>query len=188
MSKIAQPGVLFAIVAALQVGCASTPTTRPQESIAIAELDQSFDISVPVSKLALRVPKAGFKRSAPAVVAGNTANPRYFLFEDTARGIILSGWFEPARRFPGVKEPPVGMLQGEPLPHRNVSFEKLGSWDVVLYDSSFRSVITSNLQAHLVQADTWIELHLSGYPNRSPAEQRALLIETIRSIQIQERQ
>jgi len=186
MSKIAQSGVLFAIVAALQVGCSSTPTTRPQESIAIAELDQSFDISVPVSKLALRVPKAGFKRSAPAVVAGSTANPRYFIFRDTARGIILSGWFEPARRFPGVKEPPVGMLQD--LPHRNVSFEKLGSWDVVLYDSSFRSVVTSNLQAHLVQADTWIELHLSGSPNRSPAEQRALLIETIRSIQIQERQ
>lgn len=171
---------------ALVVGCASAQAVSPQESIVIVESSQLIDITVPVSRLALRMPKAGFKRSAPSTPVGSTASPRYFKFEDKVRGIILSGWFESGQRFTGVKEPPVGSFEGEPLPHRNVSFDKLGSWDVVFYDVSFRSTITANLQAHLVQADTWIELHLSAYPDRSMADQRALLAETIRSIQIQE--
>jgi len=184
---MSRPHVLLVAAIALMVGCASSPTISPKESIAIVEQDQSFDVTVPVSRLALRIPKANFKRSAPAVAAGSTASSRYFLFEDRVRGITLSGWFESARRFPGVNEPPVGILEGEPMPHRNVSFERLNDWNVVFYDALFRSTVTKNVNAHLVRADTWVELHLSGYPDRPLTEQRALLVETIRSIQIQEK-
>lgn len=71
-----------------------------------------------------------------------------------------------------------------------VSFTKIGEWDVISYSMQVPENIppNTNVRAHLVQADTWIELHLSTDASVSPNERYALLSEVVRSIQIQQKQ
>src|SRR5260221_9138721 len=68
------------------------------EALQIRELPAEYELSVPVSKLVLTLPKGGLAREKIAL-GGSTANPRYFNFKDEERSTILSGWFESARRF-----------------------------------------------------------------------------------------
>jgi hypothetical protein len=178
---------LFATVTVLLVACSTVLVVTPQESIAVAESERTFDITVPVSKIELCLQKTNFKKARPLIASGSTLSSRYFIFEDRGQGITLTGWFESSRLFPGVKEPLVGTFQGEKLQHSNVSIEKIGDWDVVLYDVIFRAIPTANIQAHLVRSGTWVELHLSGTPGHPISEQRTLLTEVIRSIQIREK-
>jgi hypothetical protein len=165
----------------------SSNTVASQESIAILERDQTFEITVPIAKLAIRLPMPNFKREMPAIVGGATANPRYFMFYDQARGIRLSGWFESASRFTGVKDPQPAFLAGKTLTHKNVAFKKIGTWDTVEYDVIHESINMASVNAHLVQAGTWIELHLSANSGLPISEQRDLLDKVLRSIQIFEK-
>ncbi|RTL41361.1 MAG: hypothetical protein EKK49_02040 [Rhodocyclaceae bacterium] len=160
-----------------------------QQSIAITEQAQAFEISVPVSSLSIRLPKAGFKRELPRNVSGATASPRYFMFSDDARGIRLSGWFESASRFEGVKDSPPTVLQGRTLAHQNVVKKKTGAWDTVESDQVDGSLHLNmtNIHAHVVRAGSWIELHLSMNSAQPLATQREQLAEVLRSIQIVER-
>ena len=187
MARFSFPQYLLIFLVTLTNNTSFAQSIDAKESILVSERDQSFDITVPISKIALRLPEADFKISTSPPSAGSTASSRYFAFEDRVHGVLLSGWFESARQFPGVKEPSAGSFGGDHLTHKNVSFEKLGDWDVVNFDVTFRSTTTANLQAHLVRAGTWIELHLSGYPSYPLAEQHALLIQTVRSIQVSEK-
>ena len=81
-----------AVLSVLAIVCVSAAHgASPRESVVVAESGESFEITVPVSRLVLQLPKAGFTRSTPAAAEGSMANPRYFLFQDKARGIRLSG-------------------------------------------------------------------------------------------------
>jgi hypothetical protein len=187
MPRVSLSRALFATVIVLLVACSTAPVVTPQESIAVAESERTFDITVPVSKIELCLQKTNFMRASPPMASGSALSSRHFIFKDQGRSIFLSGWFESARLFPGVKEPSAGTFQGEKLQHSNVSIEKIGDWDVVLYDVIFRANSTANLEAHLVRSGTWVELHLSGTSGHPISEQRTLLTEAIRSIQIREK-
>ena len=159
------------------------------DGIQIDQRGNDYVLTVPVSNIILNIPKGDFVLSTPPIVKGSTANPRYFYFEDNSSGIILSGWFEPSERFTGVKEPSVAKLGDMVLTHSNVVFGKVGAWKTVAYDTPtpIPTIVNANLQAHLVQAGTWVELHLSAHQDRPISEQRDLLAKIIQSIRIQEK-
>ncbi len=159
------------------------------QAIAIAEQDQYLEVTVPLAKLAIRVPKMGFKVVPAQNVGGATASPRYFMLRDEVRGVGLSGWFEPASAFEGVKDTRPGTLQGKTILHQNVSRQKAGDWDTLEFDMVDESLRLNmaNMHAHLVRAGSWVELHLSSNSMLSLTEQHALLSSVLRSIQIVER-
>ena len=104
---------------------------------------------------------------------------------------MLSGWFEPDRLFTGVrnlweKDTQSGVKSGlaEPI---NVSFEKLGGWDTVMYDHNLDNIVSSHLRAHWVQSGTWIDLHLSTTTSSSSAENRKKLKSLLGGISISEK-
>ena len=165
---------------ALVVGCASVPGS---ESILITEREQVINITIPISKLAIDVPKGRFQFVPVPGALRYAIEPSFFQFEDQARGVRLAGWFEPAARFQGVKD-------DAQVAHQNVELKKVGKWDVVSYEWTPRQFALAHHSAHLVEGGSWIVLHLSylsAAPKRSLAEQHALLDEIILSIQISEK-
>jgi hypothetical protein len=60
-----------------------------------------------------------------------------------------------------------------------------GGWDVVAYDVSLPSGITSaHLRAERVLAGTWIDLHLSTTSTRPPATLRAELLAALARVEV----
>ena len=167
---------------ALVLGCASVPGR--ESSILITEREELINITVPLSKLAIDVPKGRFQSVPIPSAIRSFIEPSFFQFQDEARGVRLAGWFEPAAKFQGVKD-------DAQVPHQNVEFKKVGKWDVVSYEwTTPRQITIAHHSAHLVQAGSWIVLHLSylsAAPKRSFAEQHTLLDEVILSIQISEK-
>ncbi len=158
-------------------------------SLSVVEQDQFYELTVPQSRLVIRLPKASFKRVSPPDAGGGTRNPRYFMFADPSQAINLSGWFEPASRFEGVKDSPPQTVQGKTIEHKHVNFKKTGAWDTVEYDFVEDSppLNMANVHAHLVRAGTWVELHLSKNAKQDLAEQHAALARALQSIEIVER-
>jgi hypothetical protein len=171
--------------------CSTTEGTRRTESIEIKEAGDSYSLSVPLSRITMTLPKGNWSLKDKNI-GGGTSNPRYFYFEDNKEAsLILSGWFEPARLFKGVpkhweEDTQAWKKRGLPEPV-NVSFEKLGGWDAVLYDHHFGNTVNSHLRAHWVQSGTWIDIHLSTTTNRSSAENRKKLRSLLRGISIAEK-
>src|SRR5262245_9930234 len=172
-------------------GCSATGGTRPNDSIEIKEARDSYNLSVRVSRLSMTLPKNNWSPKAKSI-GGSTNNPRYFYFEDKKEaGSILSGWFEPDRSFKGIrnhweKDTQSWKTQGLPEP-TNVSFQKLGRWDTVMYDHTLGNAVSSHLRAHWVQAGTWIDLHISTTTFRSSAENRQALKSLLSGISISEK-
>ena len=44
---------------------------------------------------------------------------------------------------------------------REVAFERIGNWDTVFYDMGSPAGTNSHVRAHWVQAETWIDVHIS---------------------------
>ena len=92
--------LLAATILTIPMPFAATPD---EQQLQIAETPDSFRLSVPVSRLVMTLPKGKL-----AVVkesnGGGAASPRYFHFEDSTRGIIVSGWFESADSYKGIEQ------------------------------------------------------------------------------------
>jgi hypothetical protein len=181
--------VAFAI-ALLAAACSTSTAPRSDEAIQISETDKVFTLSVPVSQLTMTLPKGHWFRKDKSALGGGTVNPRYFYFEDAnEESLILSGWFEPDRLYSGsaakqwAKD--AAALKKAPVPDPvNVSYEKIGGWDTVMYDHILDKVVSSHMRAHWVQAGTWIELHLSTTTRQSSAENRRKLKSLLRAISV----
>lgn len=159
--------------------CSTTGGARPTERIEINETNDNYRLSVPVSLLTMTLPKGNWSLRDKSI-GGATSNPRYFYFEDKKEASLkLSGWFEPDRLFIGVPKLWEKDTQGwkkSGLPQAvNVSFERLGGWDTVMYDQTLDNLVSSHVRAHWVQSGTWIDLHLSTTTTRSSAENRKQL-------------
>jgi hypothetical protein len=167
------------------VSACSTTGGGPSQRIEVREAADAYRLSVPISHLTMTLPRGNWSPKDKSALGGGTASPRYFYFEDgKEESLILSGWFEPDSRFEGVPkywEQATQSFKNEPL---NVSFEKLGGWDTVMYDHNFGKIVNTHLRAHWVQSGTWIDLHLSTTTYGSSADNRKKLRSLLRGISI----
>jgi hypothetical protein len=123
-------------------------------------------------------------------VGGGTSSPRYFYFEDSKLDLIVSGWFESAQGFSGIKkfweEQTNGWKQMGLPPAQKVSFSKIGNWETINYEMAFSGGTNYHIRAHWVQAGTWIDIHLSLTSDLTSAESQKLLDSLLRTISIKE--
>lgn len=160
------------------------------ERISIMEEPEHYVLTVPVSRLVMRIPKAGLSKGKNP--GGGSANsPRYFYLENQALHLIISGWFEPERGFKGVEDFWAAETADWKRLNRpeaqNVSFEKLGSWNAILYDIPITGAKNSHIRAHWVHSGTWIDVHLSLTADPSAPDLRPKLRDLVKAIEVSEK-
>ena len=179
--------VFFILLIFSATAYANTPKS---ETIAIKEVENVYELTVPISGLVMTVPKKGLSRQQGSI-GGGTDNPRYFYFEDKARNIIISGWFEADLKFTNVKtfwENETKAWKGGGLPAaKNVLFTKISNWDAIFYDITAPGGSSTHIRAHWVQSGTWIDIHLSIASDSPVPELRATLQSLLKSIQVKEK-
>lgn len=178
---------LLATALAVALAC-----TAPQkERLEVAEASDAYEITVPVSHLQMRVPKAGLipVRNSP----GAADSARYFFLADEAKHVYISGWFESSSRFPGVKSLWSDQVddwhrRGLPAPQAS-AFLTVGEWEAVSYEIVAPELTghDCHLRAHRVRGDTWIDLHLSVLAALSCDQGRAPLEALLNSIRVSEK-
>lgn len=166
---------------------AAPPEVADNEQLAVVEAGDTFRLSVPVSRLVMNIPRSGFTVVQDSRT-GARANPRYFHLEDKARGMIISGWFEPAHLYRGVEplwkgETEAWKKKGLPKP-RNESFVKVEKWDAVLYDMKVPGGSNTHIRAEWVELGTWIDVHISVTTAEPIDVARAMAMDVLRGIQV----
>lgn len=158
------------------------------ETLQVFELPHGFVLNVPISTLAVTIPKKDLKKN---LGMGSKLNPRYFLFQNERRpDISISGWIEPARKFTSTRKIWEGdkaqwAENGLPAP-TDVEFKKLGGWDAVLYNMDMPGNTHSNIRAHWIQDDTWIDIHVTSLTEgKSPKQCRATLTRLLAQIGVE---
>ncbi len=156
---------------------ANNAAPRP-DRLTISEKTDVYELTVPVSRLVMNIPKDGLKQRDGSS-ADATASPRYFYLQDTTTHVILSGWFEPQEAFPGMAKfwaAETSAWSRDKLPKpANVTFKKIGGWDAVVYQMPAAGGSGSHIRAHWLQAGTWIDIHLSKHGEGSADENTASL-------------
>ena len=114
------------------------------------------------------------------------------MLEDAAQSLIISGWFEPDPDYPGITIFWEGQLKqwrdgGLPEPQA-VSIARISDWDAVIYDMALPFARNSHIRAHLVQAGTWIDLHLSITSLGTTGQNRAKLKSALKAIRIRQKE
>jgi hypothetical protein len=160
--------------------------------IQITETDRAYQLTVPVSRLILTIPKGEFTHTEQDQ-GGTAGGPRYFNFRHKSLNLTIDGWFEPLENFPGLKKVWAENMKvlsrtGQMAP-KGVSFEKVGRWRAILYDVPDPAVplVNSQISAHWLQAGTWIELHLSLTTDSMGKDPRTKLVELLKTIQVKEK-
>ncbi|ULA62895.1 MAG: conserved exported protein of unknown function [Nitrospira sp.] len=160
------------------------------DALQITSTDQAHVLTVPASRLVMRLPLGGLSLTNSAI-GGSTNNPRYFHFRDDAKQVIISGWFESDQAFPGLQkiwEDEVAVSKKNGLPDaQRVTFGRLGNWETIAYERAVPAVTDSHLHAHWVQAGTWIDLHASLTTNGSSQDARAKLEALLRTIVVKQK-
>jgi len=162
----------------------------PDQSLVITETDNSIRLSVPVSRLALVLPR-GKLVSADGVRTGASASPRYFRFKDPKLGLIVSGWFEPSNSYPGFGEfweaEFTAMKKNGLIPVSRPELVKADNWLTVAYELTAPGGINTHLRAHLVQAGTWIDMHISVTTEKPIKVARKEALAFLKSVAVTER-
>lgn len=183
-------GSVATIVLVCLSSAISSRGAAQNDKLQIHQVSDAYVLSVPVSQLVMTIPRNGLSL-AKYDKGGATNNPRYFYLRNEAQNLIVSGWFEPANSFSSTKKiweesKTAWKKQGLSDP-QNVVFKKIGDWDAIIYDLAVPKGTDSHIQAHLVQAGTWIEIHISIASTRSSAECRVQLLTLLKKIGIEVR-
>ncbi len=155
-----------------------------QDRVVLVEKGGSYRVAVPVSGVALTIPKGQLVPSKPGT---GSDSPRYFSFEDRENALIFSGWFEPEASFPGIdafwaaEQQSLKQL-GHPI--ENVARERVGDWQLVFYDIPIPGGHSFNVRAEMTVAGAWIDLHISVTGDQSQAQGRRALREAVKGIQV----
>ncbi len=129
---------------------------EPQKSeepdrIAVVELADSYELTVPVSRLLMSIPKEGLVQ-VPDNREGSTASKRYFYLEDKQKHLILSGWFEAQEEFRGIEKfwaSEIGAWKQKKIPlPEETAFKKIGNWDAVVYQMHRAAGSNPHIRAH----------------------------------------
>jgi hypothetical protein len=164
-------------------------TSTPEgETLHVFELPEGYVLNVPVSTLAVTIPRKDLKNSTGK---GSKLNPRYFLFQNERRpDISISGWIEPAKDFTSTKKILEGdqiqwEINGLPNP-TDVEFKKIGNWDAVFYNLKLLGNMHSSVRAHWIQENTWIDMHISSLTEGKTTRQcRATISKLLGQIQVE---
>ncbi len=159
------------------------------DRLVITERPDAYVLTVPVSRLVMTIPKEGFT-AGTSPRSDATASRRYFYFEDTAKRLFISGWFEAQSEFPGMAkfwEENTAAWSKKKMPAlADVTFKKIGGWDAVLFQSPQPAGIISNIRAEWVSGGTWIDLHISAASD-STAENQSNLESLLARIHVREK-
>jgi hypothetical protein len=164
---------------------ASPSESRDSDRVKITLAGKLYEISFPPAHALLTMPKEGFVEAVERI-GGGTENPSYFKLNDETSGMIISGWFEPAQKFPGVDDfwkGFAGELKREGAPEtKDVEFQNIGEWRTEFYDYELEGTGNSHLKAELVRNGAWIDLHLSITSHESEKVRRQKLHHLMDSI------
>jgi hypothetical protein len=162
-----------------------SPAKPKSGAIDVEESAQGLRLTVPASRVVMLVPRGGLKKAA------ELERPGYFHLTDAARSLVVSGWFEPAERFPGVQEFWENERRNPALKDpQDVTFAKVGNWDAILYDVRVprREATSSHVRAHWVSNGTWIDVHLSTTAKRPRPETRARLLKVLETFRVEQKE
>ena len=162
------------------------------------ELAVTFDgdhitMSVPVSRITISLPRGNLQRNEGAS-SGSAASPRYFRFDDPKQGIIVSGWFESANQFGGFEQFWKAEFQSMKRNGVNVKgipdLVRVGPWIAAAYDVDVGAIKGSNthLRSELVEAGTWVDLHISVTEEGSIEDARKVALQLLKAVIVTERQ
>jgi hypothetical protein len=154
------------------------------ERLTVTDKGSAYELTVPVGRLMLTIPKGHFVQSSPAA---GSSSPRYFFLEDKQAGVIVSGWFEPAQGFQGMETFWAGErddLKAHGFEPEDVVLDGAGKWKIVAYDVRAGEARQSNIRAEWVEAETWIDLHLSQTSKLETNAMRKQLRDCLASIQV----
>ena len=179
--------IFVAIILLVQLPAAQA---QRSDEISISVANESYLLTVPISRLELLLPKTTLSQ-VPLNIGGSTSNPRYFHFNDTSRGLIISGWFESSTGYKGINqfwEQELSSWKKSNLPvPTDVSIEKVGVWDVIFYEQPITGGSSAHVRAHRVQSGTWIDLHISSTTRDSYFSNRAAAEALLKSIMVREK-
>lgn len=155
------------------------------KKVEITKSATTTTVRFPAANIALVLPSGNFSDLAGAG-AGPVDNPRYFILADPAEGQDLSGWFESAGKYHGVRDFWAKESTGPGLTDaKHVEFSKVGVWDVVTYDIALGDATSANLRAETVMGTTWIDLHFSMTSRTPTAERQRKQAELLKAIVLQ---
>jgi hypothetical protein len=181
-------GLLSALVAVPFAPAAAVE--GPSSTLVVTTLEDSIELSVPVSRLTLTFPR-GSLTTVSEPLSGATASARYFHFYDQKRGLVVSGWFEPASSYGGFEKFWAGELLA--MKKNGVAIREVaqvleaGAWQAVTYNVDLPNGISANVRAELISAGTWVDVHISVTSKGPPGEAREQAVQFLRSIVAKEK-
>lgn len=179
---------------ALFIGlCRPIIAADSSSTLAVASDGDHITMSVPVSRITISLPRGNLERNDGSG-AGSAASPRYFRFDDPKQGIIVSGWFESANQFGGFEQFWKAEFQSMKKNGVNVKgipdVVRVGPWIAAAYDVDMGPVKGANthLRSELVEAGTWVDLHISVTEAGSVEDARNVALQFLKDVVVTERQ
>jgi hypothetical protein len=159
-------------------------------ALVVTTQEDSIELSVPASRLILSFPRGGLA-AVDEPRTGAAASSRYFHFNDEKRGLVVSGWFEPASSYVGFEKFWMGELlamkkNGIPL-REAPDVVRAGAWQAVAYNVVLPNGVSANVRAELISAGTWADVHISVTSKGSAREAREQAVQFLRSIVAKEK-
>jgi len=161
------------------------PVPAANAALTVTLVNGSYVIAPPGSRLLLRIPE---NHLAPG---GGPDSPAYFELSSSTPNLIVTGWFEPAVSYEGAQKLWKGDVKamtdgGLPAP-KNLVFLKRGPWEIISYHIPLPQGTSAHLRAELVQAGTWLDLHLSITSGQPVAAAREKLLAVLQGITVEEK-
>jgi hypothetical protein len=182
-------GLFDVLIAGYSVPAAAAED--PSSTLVVTTLEDNIEMSVPASRLTVIFPRGGLA-TVNEPRTGAAASSRYFHFNDEKRGLVVSGWFEPASSYVGFEKFWTGELlamkkNGIPL-REAPDVVKAGPWQAVAYNVELPKGVSANVRAELISAGTWVDVHISVTSEGSAREAREQAVQFLRSIVAEEKQ
>ena len=190
-----EPAAMLKLMASIQFTRGSgAPPPPPADAIRVTHSQGNYELTVSQSKVLLQFPEAGLQ-PANQDATGNTNNPRYFEFNRPSPFLILSGWFETADKYGGIKNISAQITDHPPqkgVPDAtNVVILTKGKWEIVAYDLPLPEpnahANSVNVRAELTQSGTWLDVHLSTTSEEPVATVREKLLAFLATLQVDEK-